>query len=97
MFSSFGSQSGSDQKETADVQEVKWKVGDQVNVYWAGDDKWFNGIVAKTRGGDSRNVLVKYDDDNEEHWENSEAVHAQVPQIVFYVSGHDRVLCQNSP
>ena len=64
--------------ETGDVRDIKWKVGDKVKVYWEGDDKWFNGIVAKTRGGVIGKVLVKYDDDDEEHWENWEAVHMQV-------------------
>ena len=67
------------------MQDVKWKVGDKVKVYWEGDDKWFNGIVAKTRGGGSRKVLVKYDDDDEEHWENREAVHVLVLWNQFFM------------
>ena len=67
------------------MQDVKWKVGDKVKVYWEGDDKCFNGIVAKTREGGSGKVLVKYDDDDEEHWEHWEAVHVQVFWNYFFM------------
>ncbi len=67
------------------MQDDMWKVGDKVKVYWDGDDKWLNGIVTKTRGGGSGKVLVKYDNDDEEHWETWESVHVKVFWNQFYM------------
>jgi hypothetical protein len=45
--------------------------GDRVKVYWDGEGQWFYGVVEKTRREKGGQVRVRYEDDDEVHWEDS--------------------------
>ncbi len=50
--------------------------GDRVKVFWDGEGQWFYGVVEKTRREKGGQVRVRYEDDDEVHWEDSAHVRA---------------------
>ena len=54
-----------------------FEIGDRVQVYWDGEDTWFCGVVEDIAADQ---VRVRYEDDDEVHWEDCTAVHPAAPQ-----------------
>jgi hypothetical protein len=57
-------------------KKTNWCPGDRVKVYWDGEGQWFYGVVEKTRREKGGQVRVRYEDDDEVHWEASAQVFA---------------------
>lgn len=66
-------------------------VGDRVQIYWDGEGKWFCAFVEEVASGGR--VRVKYQDDDEVHWEDvNDLVAAPVSSIHAHPHGATQVL-----
>jgi len=66
--------------KTSHDNVASFSVGDRVKVFWDGENTWFCGVVERTREGQ---VEVRYEDDDELHWEDCAAVLPAAPQALL--------------